>query len=454
MTARRGALAAVLAALAALAPAASAAELDRDLEAALAAAAPDDRLAVIVRLADRAEVRAPAGGDRRHRRRALVEALHARARASHPPLLRHLEARGATGLASLWTAHAVAASIRPAAVRELARRPEVASIRLDGALVAPAAALGTWNVSAVGAPRVWAGGHVGRGAVIALLDSGADLAHADLAASFRGGPGAWFDPYGEHADPFDATGHGTQALGVAVGGDRAGVSLGVAPGARWIAARIFDDQGRSSYSAVHRAFAWALDPDGAPETDDAPDVVNGSFWIGAQVNACLDEFAEDLALLREAEIAAVFAAGNSGPSPRTSVSPANDPAVISVGALGRTLFPAGFSSRGPSACGGAPYPTLVAPGTDVLTTDLTFGGAVPDGYASASGTSVAAPHVAGAIALLRGAWPELPVATIRAALVASAIDCGTPGPDPACGAGRVDVARAFHVTARWVGPPR
>ena len=123
----------------------------------------------------------------------------------------------------------------------------------------------------------------------------------------------------------------------------------MAPGARFIAARVFNDSGVSTDSAVHLAFQWLLDPDGNPATDDAPDVVNASW--GALLATCDREFEPDLQALRAAHILPVFAAGNSGPGavlrhvaratcPRPSRSAPRRPP--------RRSPP--FSSVGPSRC--------------------------------------------------------------------------------------------------------
>ena len=172
------------------------------------------------------------------------------------------------------------------------------------------------------------------------------------------------DPTGEHALPFDALGHGTQTMGLMVGGDAGGTAIGVAPDATWIAAKIFDDAGEATLSGIHLAFQWLLDPDGDPDTDDAPDVVNNSWNLTGTVNQCVSEFAADIDLLKAAGIAIAFSASNLGPASPSSVSPANG-SGFAVGAVNGSLGIASFSSRGPSACDGGAYPQVVAPGVSV-----------------------------------------------------------------------------------------
>jgi subtilisin family serine protease len=230
-------------------------------------------------------------------------------------------------------------------------------------------------------------------------------------------------------------------MGVMVAGNTTDNLIGVAPGATWIAAKIFDQNGNSSFSGVHGAFQWLLDPNRDGSSADAPNVVNCSWSIdtAGKYNA---EFAPDIQALTTAGIAVVFAAGNSGPAAGTSESPANNPGAFSVGATGSNDVVTTMSSRGPSAFDNSIYPAVVAPGDSIRTTDLTGGGNFPDSYTNASGTSLAAPHVAGAIALLLSANLKLTVAELESAISGAALDLGTPGADNSYGNGRLDVIQA------------
>jgi bacillopeptidase F len=330
----------------------------------------------------------------------------------------------------------------------------VASVSLDRAVRAPepasaapaeAGAPAGWNLAAAGAPGLWALGQRGEGVVVASVDTGVDPGHPDLAGRWRGGPGGWLDPHGEHATPHDASGHGTQTTAIAVGGAASGTAIGMAPDARWIAVKLFDDAGRARASDVHLALQWLLDPDGDPSTADAPDVVSAAWGLLDAAEACVDEFEPDLAVLRAAGIAVVFPAGNGGPEPASGVSPANNPGALSAGAVDAALEVAAFSSRGPSQCDGGPFPRLVAPGAGVVTADLAPGG-LPL-YATVTGTSYAAAHVAGALALLAGAFPAATAAELEDALLRSAVDLGDPGVDGAAGAGLVDARAAYDLLA-------
>ena len=346
----------------------------------------------------------------------------------------------------LWIINGLAVTARPAVIRELASRPEVASVELDAAVPGPAppssatvAAVAEQNLDVVNAPDLWALGYAGSGVVVANMDTGVDGTHPDLASRWRGGTNSWYDPYGQHpTTPTDPSGHGTMTMGIMVGGDAGGTAVGMAPDARWIAAKIFNDQGSATLSGIHLAFQWLVDPDGDPATDDAPDVVNGSWTFSSP--GCFLTFHPDVQALRAAGILPVFAAGNSGPGAGTSHSPANYPESFAVGATDNGDLVAGDSSRGPDACGGAAvtFPDVAAPGVNVRSTDTS------GLYAVGSGTSFSAPHAAGALALLLDAFPSLTPDEQDAALRAGAVDLGTPGPDNTFGSGRLDVLAAYE----------
>ena len=324
--------------------------------------------------------------------------------------------------------------------------PGVERVRRDSELAlsgSPADSPAEWNMAEIGAPDLWDLGHTGEGVVVAAMDCGVDPNHPDLAAQWRGGTNSWFDPHGEHAAPHDADGHGTGVMGLIVGGDAGGAAIGVAPGAQWIAVKLFDDEGNASTSDAHAGFQWLLDPDGDPLTDDAPDVVNNSWHEVSSVGGCSTEFQADLRALRAAGISVVFSAGNAGPAAHSGVSPANLPEGFAVGSVDDAYVIEGSSGRGPSGCDLSVYPEVVAPGVRVLSADITFGGIFPDSYTNLTGTSFAAPHAAGTMALLRGAFPSATVAELESALKQTGLDLGASGPDDTYGYGLVDVSEAF-----------
>ena len=393
--------------------------------------------------------------DRRQRllRKKIVSGLRERAKDPLDALQRLLHRYGVeTELKSLWSINAVALNLPAHLVDEVASLPGIKRISVDMLLTmnaSPTEAVTTeplWNLEDVRTSYLWDQGIAGEGVVVAIFDSGVDLNHPDLVSRWRGGVNSWFDPYGEFDIPVDFDGHGTQALGLVLGGDASGYQIGMAPNAQWIAAKIFDNNNQTTLSAIHEAFQWVLDPDGDPTTDDAPDVVNNSWGFINTINECYQEFSDDIRLLREAGIAVVFSAGNFGPSPESSLSPANDPNVISVGSVDQFQEIERSSSRGPGACDGGIYPKLSAPGSLVFSADV-----LPIGYNVVSGTSFAAPHVTGAIALLKSAFPNATVSQIETALYDSAADLGETGADDHYGHGMLDLATAYDILLSELG---
>ncbi len=427
-------------------------KIDPALMSRLGSLQQGEMVTVIVQLRQRAAL-PPGRGLRRAQRLArVIAALRGTANGTQGPLKALLKLRKQDGsvkdFTPFWVFNGLSVTSTAAVIQELAAQPDVLSITPDAIDIVPISdelpdlTNPGPNLSLVSAPALWSMGFTGQGTVVASLDSGVDVNHPDLSARWRGGSNSWYDPFNQHPfAPVDLGGHGTWTMGVLVGGDLSGNSVGVAPGAQWIAARIFNDQGGSSATAIHLAFQWILDPDGDPATADAPEVVNNSW--GFSTPGCNLEFEPDLQSLRAAGILPVFSAGNSGPYAGSSVSPANNPSAFAVGSINNSSVISGSSSRGPTTCGGSTgvFPELVGPGVSIFTTD-------PGGfYTNVSGTSLSAPHVTGALALLLSAFPDLAASQQQDALVASAVDLGAAGPDDIYGSGRLDVLRAFQSLA-------
>ena len=423
--------------------------LASDVRSAMSTGNGGRMVSVIVTLHEQAELRPIAALDHAARLRAAIVALHATANRTQGRVVGLLRARSAQGqvetFVPLWVFNGIAVTATPEVIAELGALPEVAEVTLDQAIDAPPAVPATAapepNVSVVNAPALWNLGYSGSGVVVASMDTGVDLSHPELGSRWRGGTNSWFDPNGQHATPTDVNGHGTWTMGVMVGGDAGGTSIGIAPGAKWIAVKIFNDQGSATTSRIHAGFQWLLDPDGNPGTADAPNVVNNSWAMSGP--GCNLDFKLDLENLRAAGLLPVFAAGNYGPSPSTSASPANNPAAFAVGATNNGDIVESESSRGPSSCGepSTIFPELVAPGASIRTTDL-YGL-----YTSQTGTSMAAPHVTGGLALLLDAFPDLSANDQAAALENGAVDLGASGPDNAYGYGRLDLLSAYQSLA-------
>jgi serine protease AprX len=402
----------------------------------------------------------------RQKRRRVVESLKAKADRTQGGVREHilrLEQQGkARQVQSFWIFNGMALAASPEAVRELAKRDDVDEILPDrirkaaAPVASVAAAPAGWNIDRINVRTLWSRGYTGQGVIVATFDTGVNSDHIDnsgtlyLKPSWRGGSNSWFDPYRSTTVPYDPNGHGTATMSVIVGGAAGGVAIGVAPGAKWISAKIFDDNGFSTDSAIHAAFQWALNPDRSSLTADAPDIVSNS-WVFTPDSAnplpIYDEvFRPDIQKLKAAGIAVVFAAGNEGPAASTSASPANYPESVAVGATTVDGAVATFSSRGPTAApvtaftsAGLPvdlkYPQLCAPGASISVADR-----IRD-FTTESGTSFAAPHVAGAMAVLKSAIPGLGIRQMETALKQSVVGSG--GPDNDCGYGVIDVGKAL-----------
>jgi uncharacterized repeat protein (TIGR01451 family) len=314
---------------------------------------------------------------------------------------------------SFWVSPIIAAKASPALIETLSQREDVVQIRLDEGFYLEEATFTqqasaeemSWNLELIGVDYAQQQlGLDGSGVVVANLDTGVDWQHPALLKKYRGynprGPaqhvGNWFvvtdEPY---QVPGDGNGHGTHTMGTIVGDDEAGNRTGVAPGARWIAVKLFNNQGYTYESWVHAAFEWIIAPAGDPSL--APDMVNCSW--GAE-DGSDDRYRSDILALRSAGILPVFSAGNEGPNSSSIGSPASLPESFAVGAVSQDRIIALFSSRGPS-----PWqeikPEVSAPGVNILST---YPG---NGYATASGTSMAAPHATGLAALLLQGNPRL-----------------------------------------------
>ncbi len=418
-------------------------KIDGSLSTQLRSLQNGDMVTVIVTLRQQADVSRVNATSRAARQQETIRALQTAANISQKRLRvllnTHIQQGKARNFKPLWIFNGFSITATADVINELAQRPEVFSISSDDLEITPALGPAEPNLTVINAPALWNQGVYGQGVVVANMDSGVDVNHPDLSSHWRGGSNSWYDPYGQHpTTPTDLSGHGTQTMGVMVGGDAGGTTVGVAPGAQWIAVKIFDDSGNSTATAIHLGFQWLLDPDSNPNTDDAPNIVNNS-WTYTNPGCYLD-FEPDLQALRSAGILPVFAAGNGGPTTNTSYSPANNPSAFAVGAINNSSQIYAYSSRGPTTCGGSsgPYPELVAPGVNIFTTDLY------NGYYPVTGTSLASPHVAGGLALLLSAYPNLSATDQQNVLINSAIDLGVSGPDNVYGYGRLDLLATFN----------
>jgi len=274
-----------------------------------------------------------------------------------------------------------------------------------------------WNVERVKAPEVWALGYRGEGLVVAGADTGVQWDHPALKNQYRGWNGQqvdhdynWDDAVEHTTSPFDPHGHGTFTVSEMVGDDGQGNQIGVAPGAQWIACRNMDSGGNGSPAWYTECFQfliapWPINQPDQGDPSKAPDSINNS-WVCPPSEGCsFDTLQAIVDNVRAAGIVPVMAAGNDGPACSTiDLPPAIYASSVTVGATDSNNSIAFFSSRGPVTVDGShrTKPDLSAPGVNIR-------GAVPgNGYESGwEGTSMAAPHVAGGVALLWQAKPSL-----------------------------------------------
>lgn len=473
--------------LLALCASATAGELTPGLQALIEGRPESGVVRALVVLRDRPDVPGLArdlarGGVRAGERHArVVNALQEAATRAQPRVLADLEARrisgGIRGYRAHWLVNGIVVTGTVAEVRRLARRGDVERVEpdLEVELIEPVASktaaplprvqsgLITPGVIAVGAPRVWSElGLDGAGTIVANMDSGVDGSHPALASRWRGNfvpaAQAWLDQanVGSPGFPVDPYGHGTHVMGTITGTTNF-ETVGVAPGAQWIATNSIASSSEGFDNAVLAGFEWLADPDGDPNTqDDVPDVVQNSWGVAPYLGdylECDSTWWEVIDNCEAAGVVVVFSAGNDGPGPGSLRSPGNRATsatnAFSVGST-TTYEPFAlsyFSSRGPSQCGGefSMKPEVSAPGSDILSS-------VPGGgYAYLSGTSMAGPHVAGVVALMRQANPDVDVATIKEILMETARDLGAAGEDNDYGHGLVDAYAAVMTVLDGVG---
>lgn len=292
--------------------------------------------------------------------------------------------------------------------RDLAQRPEVAAIIPEVIYsIPPPQTSGSavqsvgWNISLIGADQVWTRyGSRGAGMVVANIDTGVQYNHPALVNQYRGNLGGgffnhsgnWYDPGNVCGGaPCDNVGHGSHTMGTMVGDDGGANQIGVAPGAQWIACKGCASNTCSSSSLTSCA-QWILAPAG--DSGKRPNIVNNS-WGGGGGDAWYQSYVQSWVA---AGIFPAFSIGNSGPKCSTAGPPGDYLQSFASGATDSIDNIASFSSRGPSAFGGV-KPDVSAPGVNIYSSVPT------NSYAYYSGTSMASPHTAGAVALL---WAILP----------------------------------------------
>ncbi len=410
---------------------------------------------------------------------AVIDALREAAARSQGPILQQLETLRASGAIreyrAFWIVNGVSVVGTIDAVRQLALRNDVEVVEPDHQIELlppiqsePAELRGgggiTPGVDNIEADRVWNElGIRGEGAIVANMDTGVDGNHPALASRWRGNfaPSAecWRDVVGSPSTfPIDNNGHGTHVMGT-ITGDAPGNSIGVAPAALWIANNTIDQGvGPAFDSDVIDGLQWFSDPDGNSGTlDDVPDVVQHSWRINENFPGgytdCDSRWWTAIDNCEAAGVVQTWSAGNEGPGPMTVGSPPDRATTpYNVFSVGATIHSppftiASFSSRGPSGCGGpwAIKPEIAAPGVSI------FSSWPGGGYNFLDGTSMAGPHVAGVVGLMRSANPDLDVDTIKQIIMDTATDLGAAGEDNTYGHGFINAYEAVLASLTGYG---
>jgi subtilisin family serine protease len=287
------------------------------------------------------------------------------------------------------------------------------------------------SVPLVGAPAAWAQGYTGGDLPVGVLDTGVDTDHPDLA----GAVAETVDFTSEARGGLDRVGHGTQVASVIAGSGAAsgGRYRGMAPDARIFSAKVCASA-RCAESSIVEGMTWAA-------RDKGLKVVNLSLGQPDRPGTDLLEEAVDTLTARYGTLF-VIAGGNDG-GRVTSPASADSALAVGAGTMGDKV--AASSSRGPRTGDDGLKPDLVAPGVNIVAArsgDSKLPALGPRGaYSRQSGTSMAAPHVTGAAAIVTQQHPEWSPARIKAALMSAATPIADAPADRA-GTGRLDVARA------------
>ncbi|WP_217547202.1 S8 family serine peptidase [Streptomyces sp. GbtcB6] len=292
------------------------------------------------------------------------------------------------------------------------------------------------SVPQIGAPEVWQAGYDGTGVEVAVLDTGVDLGHPDLAGKIAGSES--FVPDETVQDGF---GHGTHVASTIVGSGAAsgGRYKGVAPGAQLLVGKVLDNTGSGQSSWIIAGMEWAAHSGAKIVSMSLGGTASGPSDV---LSETVDELSADTGTLF------VIAAGNAGPGEQTVGTPGIADSALTVGAVDKSDQLASFSSRGPRIGDYAVKPEITAPGVNITAaraagTSMPGGTPVDDYYTTASGTSMATPHVAGTAALVAEAHPDWTGEQIKEALASTA----KTNPDDSVfeqGDGRVDAVRAVE----------
>ncbi len=457
-------------------------EIEKNFGDHLKSLSPDEFVSAIVILANQADIKTlneelkMEKATRKERHRRVISALMEVADRSKGDITSYLNTKkrdGAVrGYTHFWIMNLVVIEAQRSEIEKIAARSDVQWIEpnFQASLIKPVGerdpkesskGIGvTPGLRAINAPRVWHElGYTGLGRILSSIDTGVDKTHPALSGRWRGNHEPWREcwrdclGYGDTI-PHDYNDHGTHVMGTMTGlGVSTGDTIGVAWQAEWINDNaINQNTGTAFDNDILDAFQWIADPDSNPNTvDDVPDVCQNSWGIDHRFSGyqdCDNRWQTVIVNCEAAGVVVTFSAGNEGPAAQTNRSPANNCTTpvtnFSIGAVNATSYNwpypiADFSSRGPSDCDiTKKKPEVVAPGVTVYSS-VPGGGYQQNGW---DGTSMAGPHVAGVVVLMRQANPDLDVDSIKHILMNTARDEGAFGEDNNYGWGFIDAYAA------------
>ncbi|MEO0161736.1 MAG: S8 family peptidase [candidate division WOR-3 bacterium] len=321
-------------------------------------------------------------------------------------------------LKSFWIFNGLHITATKRLISKLREWDEIKYLLHDGVIILPGSVINEdfrtpeWNIRRVKADSCWLAGYTGSDVLLGLLDSGCNFTHPALAGKWSG---YWKDCVNGQTQPYDDNGHGIFMAGIICGGDGPGPftnDIGVAPGAKLVVAKVFNAQGVGQYTWIDDGMQWMADL----KVDSGVDIraVSNSWTSG---NIYDLHFWNMCRTWKSIGILGIWNIGSTGPGSGTSLAPGNYPLVLGCGAVDSLDYIASFSSRGP-APDTPPWndttfwyrrdwnltkPEIVAPGVNIRSCTGS------SGYQTMSGTSLSNPHVAGGVAILCQANPNLTV---------------------------------------------
>ncbi|MCL7474415.1 MAG: S8 family serine peptidase [ANME-2 cluster archaeon] len=410
-----------------------------------------DTIRVIVVMKEQYQLPEVKGKNRNHEeknqnRRETIGAIKEQSKQSQQSIQAVIKGKGpgkVNEVESLWIMNAIGLEATPDVIEELARRNDVEQVIPDfemhvlddseimgdvSMLAVPAA----WGVEKINAPLVWGLEYTGAGINVSILDTGIYAAHIDLddlddnASTNDPKVIKWKDYVNGLLAPYDDHGHGTHVAGTVAGTGAGGTQTGVAPGSHLFGVKVISAGNVGYYSDIIAGVQWSI--------DNGADIVSMSF--GGPHDSSMTIMVNNAIAFG---VVPVIAAGNNGNSSNSINCPGDEENATTVGASDSSDNIYSLSSRGPVTGINGSYtkPDVVAPGVGIISTSIS------GGYTSMSGTSMATPHVSGAVALILQANPGVTSLQVRQLLEDTSIDISPVGKDNTTGSGRIDVLEAI-----------